>query len=200
MKHTERTLLNLLHKRYNQTNGGSRRYAIAEHPCEGGYYGRIADALVFDCWNSGKHAYHGFEIKTSRSDWLTELKQPDKAEAFKKYMDHWWLITPTKDIIKPEELPHDWGHLTIAGTTLRATKPAPKLTPQPIPRNTLTFIMRAIATTAARQAILNPQHYFTYWDPWYVQLQDLSFKINHPTHFQQPQPADQALSELGQLQ
>jgi hypothetical protein len=173
VKHTERTMLDALHQRYNQKNGDSRRYAVIEHPCETGYFGRIADALVMDCWPSGGNEFHGFEIKVSRSDWLHELKDPLKAEAFKKYMDRWWLVTPTKDIVKPGELPPGWGHLTLSGTGwLRAAVPAPRLTPLEIPRRTLTYIMRATAATAARQTAIHPELYLGYYDTNYHKIKE----------------------------
>ena len=87
----ERDMLNLLHERYSAVYGGARRYTLAEHV---GDYGtnpsRIADLIVVDTWSSGAYSFHGHEVKVSRSDWLAELRAQDKADAFRRYMDHWW--------------------------------------------------------------------------------------------------------------
>lgn len=41
---------------------------------------RIADALVLSTWPSRGLYIHGFEIKSSRNDWLREFGAPEKAE------------------------------------------------------------------------------------------------------------------------
>lgn len=40
---------------------------------------RRIDAVAVGLWANTEHRVHGFEIKCSRADLLSELKQPDKA-------------------------------------------------------------------------------------------------------------------------
>lgn len=47
--------------------------------------GRYADVVAVNLWSSRGYAIHGFELKVSRSDWLRELKQPEKAEPIFRY-------------------------------------------------------------------------------------------------------------------
>lgn len=156
-KWTEREILDLLHSRYAKVNpGNGPRYVVAEHVrnyC--GFAGyrtitplRTADALVVDLWPSSGHVIHGFEVKVSRSDWLTELKDPEKAEAFKPFCDYWWLVVPDAAIVR-DDLPAGWGLLALTPAGLRARVPAPKnLTRLPMPFEMTAAWLRATAKTA----------------------------------------------------
>ena len=96
------------------TTGGTRRYA---------------DAVAIGLWSSHGHAIEGVEVKISRSDFLNEMKQPQKSEAVFKFCNRWWLACP-KDMVKPAEIPHTWGLLELhSDGVLRQKVKAPKLTP-----------------------------------------------------------------------
>src|SRR3546814_12197781 len=74
--------------------GNGYRWAYAEHvKSETGFAIhkklRVADAIAIDCWTSKGQEIHGHEVKVSRSDWLAELRDPDKAEAFRPYVNRW---------------------------------------------------------------------------------------------------------------
>ncbi len=53
------------------------------------------------------------EIKISRSDWLHELDQIDKAEWWFSHTHRWWLVVPDLTVAKPEELPPGWGLMVV---------------------------------------------------------------------------------------
>jgi len=93
---------------------------------------RSADAIAVNLWPSRGHSITGFEIKVSRSDWLSELKNPKKAEAIMKYCDYWYLVVENESIIKEEELPATWGCFVRKGNRLSCIKKAPTLTPEPL--------------------------------------------------------------------
>lgn len=88
---------------------------------------RWADAVAMNMYPSRGMEIHGFEIKVSRSDWLRELKNPEKSSTVQQFCDRWWIVAP-KELIKPGELPPTWGHydVTPAGV-IRQMVPAPKL-------------------------------------------------------------------------
>lgn len=124
-KYTERDLLDALHTKLaaeGREGNGTKRWIVAEKVRnivgfamrEGQL--RTADAIAIDTWESKGLEIHGFEVKCSRSDWLTELKAPEKSEPFRAFCDRWWLVTSSKDIVKPGELPEGWGHMAIAPT------------------------------------------------------------------------------------
>lgn len=77
---------------------------------------RTADAMAFGCWRSVGIAVHGYEIKVARSDWLREIQDPEKAKEFSNRCNYWWIAAP-EGIVKPEELPADWGLRIVTKTT-----------------------------------------------------------------------------------
>ncbi len=74
---------------------------------------RRCDAVYVGFTRSRGMYIGGHEIKVSRSDWLHELDQVDKAEWWFRHTDMWWLVVPDLTIAKPEELPPGWGMMTV---------------------------------------------------------------------------------------
>ena len=160
---TERDMLNLLLDRYTAIRRGtmSDRWVRAEHVKSSLGYSdgdRIADFIAGDKYGGGadgdKLALHGHEVKVSRSDWLTELRNPAKAHAIKRYMHHWWLVVPDAAIVKPGELPDGWG-LLVPGPNgkLRARTTAPRLMPEAPPLSFVISLMSAASRTAHREPL-----------------------------------------------
>jgi hypothetical protein len=104
---------------------------------------RTADAMAISLYRSRGKAVWGFEFKVSRSDWLHELKQPEKAEAILRYCDYWALVVPDKDLVKPGELPANWGLYVAQKNKLKCVIPCPKLDPIPMDRRMLTALLYA---------------------------------------------------------
>jgi hypothetical protein len=175
VKHTEATVLKALRNRYDQSSGNGDRWAFATHVrCSAGFGQggliRTADAVAMDLWPSKGLEIHGHEVKVSRSDWLTELKDPAKCEPVKRYCDRWWLVVSDRAIVKPGELPSDWGLLVVADRkfsrwnperrgydvgveqSVRVAVQAPRLKPEPISRDFVAPLLRATAKTARREA------------------------------------------------
>jgi hypothetical protein len=155
---TEAQLLDLLHARFGfvSHNGGvpKRRYVCADHVrAQSGFDCRTLDFVAVDTWRSGKLATHGVEIKVSRSDWLRELKDPDKAGAFLAWMSHFWLAVPDASIVRDGELPDGWGLLAIRGSRLVAKITAPSRSAGPIPAETIASLLNAVSKTAAARGL-----------------------------------------------
>lgn len=155
---TERDMLNLLSVRYNSVRDGTiaDRWVRAEHVRSSqrtGMFMRIADFIAIDKY-CGTQAMHGHEIKVSRSDWLTELRDLTKAEATAKYCDYFWLVVSDKSIVKDGELPAGWGLMVRSGDGLRAKVKPARRTPVPL---TLDFIA-GLTAAAARTAHREPLH------------------------------------------
>ncbi|WP_295102922.1 hypothetical protein [uncultured Microbacterium sp.] len=82
---------------------------------------RRADALYVGFFQSrGKHLV-GHELKVSRADWLHELDQPEKAEAWEPNCHAWYVVAPSEDIVRREELPHGWGLMIPGRSKTRMT-------------------------------------------------------------------------------
>lgn len=154
-KHTERDVLDALYAcRYSQRYGNGHRWAYAEHVRSATGFAdgkRVADAIAMDLWESKGLELHGHEVKVSRSDWLTELRDVEKAEAFRPYMNRWWLVVPDKEIVK-DDLPDGWGLIVANWAGVRVVRHAPKQDPLPMPKPMLGALLRATATTARRKA------------------------------------------------
>lgn len=70
---------------------------------------RRADALYVGFFASRGKFLVGHEIKVARPDWLNELGQPEKAEEWERHCHSWYMVAPSTEIVRPEELPHGWG-------------------------------------------------------------------------------------------
>lgn len=152
-KFTERTMLDRLNNRYGKFNGNGIRYTRAEHVkiTPGFDTRRICDYMAIDLWGGNDVKLHGHEVKVSRSDWLTELKDPSKAESFARYCDYWWLVVSDKAIVKAGELPPGWGLMVASGETVRVAKQADRrLNVEAMPRSLQGTLSRAITKTSVR--------------------------------------------------
>ena len=112
---------------------------------------RTADAIAMNCWPSRTygHELHGVEIKTSRSDWLTERADPTKAAPFRRHCDRWWLAT-TPGIVRPDEI--DGFGLMVLGTdgVLTVECEAPVLGSEPVSRAFLASLLRSASRADER--------------------------------------------------
>ncbi|AUG29422.1 MULTISPECIES: hypothetical protein [Microbacterium] len=173
-RETERSMLDRLRVRYGRTykNGPyvGRQFAIAEHVAtKPGAWGgdRIADAIVLDTWGvphaelteperldtrwGERQSVHGFEVKVSRSDWLTELRDPEKAEAWARYCHYFWLVAADRSIVR-DDLPDGWGLLVPHGTSLRAAVKPTRRTALAMPLPIVVSIARAVQKTEVDMA------------------------------------------------
>jgi hypothetical protein len=173
---TERDLLDFLLRRYTDIRRGTiaDRWTRAENVALllGDSRKRVADFVAADKYPGIPYgsalALHGHEVKVSRSDWLTELRDLTKAEAFKRYMHHWWLVAADKSIVNPGELPDGWGLLVKAGNMLRAVVKAPRLSPDALPTDLAISLMASAARTAHRDPLRRDApraHLVTDWTP-----------------------------------
>ncbi len=123
---------------------------------------RYADAVAMSLWPSRGLGLHGFEIKVSRGDWLSELKNPAKSSEIQKYCDHWWIVTPDTEIILENELPVTWGHYVVKNGRLKVKVKAPRLCPEPMSLGFIAAIFR-------RQAEILDELKKEAWDSGYEQ-------------------------------
>lgn len=69
---------------------------------------RRCDAIHVGFTSASGQMLTGHEIKISRSDWLHELDQPDKALTWADQCHAWYVVAP-RGLVKREELPSGWG-------------------------------------------------------------------------------------------
>lgn len=116
---------------------------------------RACDALAVGIYHSRGQHIIGFEKKVSRSDWLRELKEPDKAEAIAQFCDQWNVVVPDPEIVHLDELPATWGLLHVKGSKINTIKPAPTLTPRPLDRGMLAAIIERSIEQALKPYLIS---------------------------------------------
>lgn len=146
-KHTERSALDALHRRYCVPGGYGRpqRHVIAEHvPDHPWRPRRTIDAIVVDTWpgtyvnaEAAGYGLHGIEVKVTRSDLRRELADLTKSGEFiddtgrggeeRGILSHYSILAPT-DVLKGWRdmgIPDTWGILALKddGTIRAARKP-----------------------------------------------------------------------------
>jgi len=128
-----------------------REYAFFPHVRNGTGYARretrTADAVAMSLWPSRGLVLHGFEVKVSRRDWLTEKADPSKADAIGAYCDRFWLAAGAADIVEPGELPDKWGLIVPEDrprrtNLLRVAREAQPLDSKPLDRLLVASLLR----------------------------------------------------------
>ncbi len=110
----------------NATGAGARRYA---------------DAVAMNLFPSRGLSLHGFEIKTSKSDFRSEIDNPEKSVPVQQYCDYWWIVAPAH-AVDESLLPETWGWLRVDGTKLVQVKAAPYLEAKPVTREFMAALVR----------------------------------------------------------
>jgi hypothetical protein len=134
---TATTLMRALSAHYRKpgVSGGDGEVLLPEVQAPGS--GRRCDLLRIGLWPSRGLGIDVHELKVSRSDWLRELDDPGKADAWWEYSSRFWIVAPPR-MIRPEEMPRGWGLMvppTQAGrrkfqVVVKPETRAPKLTVQ----------------------------------------------------------------------
>lgn len=161
MRTTENDMLSLLADRYaSKGSKGVPQYIFATQVLlfDKDYQARRIDALAIDGFlHQRKKHIHGFEVKVSRADWLSEYKQKGKkSELWMNRTTHFWLVIPDKNIIKMEELPETWG-LLVGTKKLRKIK-------DPIYRDIIEEITLKEIENIARKSHKDMHKYSKYWN------------------------------------
>lgn len=146
---SNKSVWDLLSKKYP-----SSEYALMQEVSDaaGHSRSRSADYIAVSLWPSRGLAVNGIELKSYRSDWLSELKNPKKAENIFQYCDFFWLLTTDDTIAKIEEIPAAWGWLCIKGSIIKVMKEAPKQKPVDIGRS---FMCAMLKRAACKQSFIH---------------------------------------------
>lgn len=103
------------------------REVLVEHQVARRAGGQV-DAVAVRSWADA--VIHAFEVKVARSDWLRELKAPEKADVCLPFADYFWLAVSVPQVAQLSEVPEHWGLLVLQRNgTLRAVRSAPVLRP-----------------------------------------------------------------------
>lgn len=114
---TAKTVLEALQRHYRKP-GADRDGEILIPEVQAPGSSRRADLVRVGMWASRGTGIDVHEVKASRADWLRELDDPAKAEAWWPYYNRFWLVT-VPGIVKAGELPAGWGLMELPGSGRR---------------------------------------------------------------------------------
>ena len=103
-----RTMLERLRRHYIKPGAPLPGGVFLDEVTMGRQGGRRCDALYAGFTTASGRLLVGHEIKVSRSDWLHELAQVGKADAWADQCHAWYVVAPA-GIVQDGELPPDWG-------------------------------------------------------------------------------------------
>lgn len=118
---------------------------------------RTADAIAIGLWSKNAGQFHGFEVKSSRSDWQKELQEPYKSQSWRNVVTSFWLVAG-RGVAKLQEVPPDWGFLEVAtnGESLKIRKQPLHVDRPTVPLNVVGAMLRKGVDTiphAAREKL-----------------------------------------------
>lgn len=116
------TIFEALRERYSN----KRQWVfIEECPVGTGYQCKnFLDAFAISCFESEKNRRICFEVKVSRSDFLSEMKKPNKRRMGLIMSNEFYFVTP-KAMLKIEEIPIECGLMEFDGERLEISLRAP---------------------------------------------------------------------------
>jgi hypothetical protein len=79
------------------------------------------DGWAINCWPSKGLTSIAFEIKVSRSDFLSEIANPDKRQQAIAHSNEFYFVTPA-GLIGAEEVPEECGLMIVKDDALRIVK------------------------------------------------------------------------------
>ena len=115
------------------------------------------DAIWVGFTSSSGRILVGHELKVSRSDWLSELSKPGKADAWADQCHQWWLVVSDPMIVHEGELPAGWGLMSPgrSRTRMQVHVPAERKPVGHVPSWTAVRSVMARQDTLRAQAIEN---------------------------------------------
>lgn len=94
---------------------------------------RRADLIWLSTTIAGGRHMIGHEVKVSRSDVISELNDPTKADPWAQYCNEWWLVISDPKLIDGLDIPDAWGIMSPPSgrrtRSMTVLRKAPKLNP-----------------------------------------------------------------------
>lgn len=132
-----------------------RRYPSPEWAFVAGLRGHVGyrypgresylDAFAMRCYPSKGLTRVALEVKVSRSDWLAELRNPEKRSTGMRLGNEFWFVAPA-GVIKPGEIPEGCGWLEAIEGGLRTKLQAQYREVEPVPEEFVASLLRTIVS------------------------------------------------------
>ncbi len=144
----------LLNEKYSDADKCLIAFEVNEGT--GSSSGRRIDALAMHLWPSNDYKIIGFEIKVARSDWLNEMKQPEKSLAISQFCDEFYLVAPY-GVLGIDELPKTWGYIQATSDRILTKIKAPKREPVSLDRPFMASFVRSLTRKYSDKKLLTAQ-------------------------------------------
>ena len=161
-------LVNLIRRKYplDRPDGRQSHVVLEQVPDgTGTYLGHWIDAVVFSLWASKGLTRAAFEVKVTRSDFISELQNPLKHKWALDCFHELWFVAP-QDVIQLEELPPNIGWLCPRGSKLVTKRQAVRNPNPKLDDVLLAAFMRAaskeitkVSRTSATDILENSEEY-----------------------------------------
>lgn len=109
------------------------------------------DLFVMGTWASNRYEQIVYEVKTSRSDFLRELRQPAKREVGMALSHRFFFATPP-GLCDPGEIPDGCGLVEVVDGRVRVRRRAPR---RPDPLLPVPFVASVLRTAASQRPSLS---------------------------------------------
>lgn len=107
---------------------------------------KFIDIMAFNCWPSEGLTRVVFEIKTSRNDFLNELKRPEKRWLAMMYSHRFYYVAP-EGVVDMRELPTGCGLVEVlekdGKLKLHTVLGAPRREASPLPDSFIASLLRS---------------------------------------------------------
>jgi hypothetical protein len=117
-------IVRVLHRRYPNMTAEQIMGWITVPELRVGSGVRRVDFFAMYAWDGNKSCNIAHEIKTSRSDFLKDIKNPQKQRLARLYSNMFYFVAP-KGLLKPDEIPDYAGLLEVEEDILTTTIAAP---------------------------------------------------------------------------
>lgn len=107
---------------------------------------RHLDLVAWNTFSSRGLRVDGIEVKVSRSDWLRELKNAEKAERTFAMVERFFVAAP-ESVVKLDELPPEWGLIEVRGERLFNVRVPAVRERGPYSKGEVVGIMRRVQAT-----------------------------------------------------
>lgn len=111
---------------------------------------RTVDALAVSVYPSRGLYLAGIEIKITRSDWVKELREVEKASDIQRFCRQWYMACPV-GVIPEGEVPLNWGLIVVRKDGATVVKPAVDLSPEPPDMPFMCAVLRAAASAYGKR-------------------------------------------------
>ena len=102
------------------------------------------DAFAINCYRGKQFERHAFEVKCSRSDLMSELKNPTKRDTAMALSNKFFFVLDSTVNYDPEDIPADCGIMIHTNGKIRQVRDAPWRAAHALPWRFVVSLLRTV--------------------------------------------------------